>query len=145
MCIMCNKFSPVGTYRQVSPFHHFGAVITAWRKEEGKRQSKRRKRVKAAFKAVSHENATLFCQTVAGFRGEGKAFLPFLLGFQGVAQLPHAAGHRALPGCSPSPASAQVPEQDGDIWSELSSSVCSDCAFQMQLCSSCYVASPLIL
>lgn len=51
MCIMYNKFSPVVTYKRVSPFYHFwNTVLTAWGKEEGKKQGG--KRVKAALQAA---------------------------------------------------------------------------------------------
>lgn len=70
MCIMYNRFSPVGTYRRVGPFCRFwNTFLTAWGKEEGKKQEGKRKMVKAALQAAPenyHHILPSYCWLLRG-------------------------------------------------------------------------------
>lgn len=102
MCIMYNKFSPVVTYKRVSPFYHFwNTVLTAWR--EGGREKARRKKGKSSLAGSTRKLPPHFAKLFLALEGKKKHFCFSLLSSHSILQDMRAASVQA-----PEPASTAL-------------------------------------
>lgn len=75
MCIMYNRFSPVGTYRHVGPFCRFwNTFLTAWGKEEGKKQEGKRKKGESSLAGSTRKLPPHFAKLLLALEGKKKHF-----------------------------------------------------------------------